>query len=105
MTSDVLQNALEQNRQNLETLLAALEVDHEFPEDPAKQAKMAAAFDIGDTTRKDAEMTEAERVAWLFEQNAKALAAAADAAGGDTTTPDITESGKLKSVADALGGR
>lgn len=105
MTSDILQQTLEQNRENLKALLVALDADYELSQDPEKQAKMAAHFGGSVERAKEAEMTKEDRVAWLFEENAKALAAAVDAVGSQNTQdPAIAESGALDAVADALGG-
>lgn len=107
MTSETLQTALEQNHENLRVLLAALGADYEPSEDPEKKARMGAAFHPdGASAAKDVDMTDEERAAWLFEENAKMLAAAAEAAGASTvTSPDVSESGGLDAVGKALGGR
>jgi hypothetical protein len=81
MTSEQLQQALQQNRENLKALLAALDADYQMPEDPETQAKMAAMFGGSAERAKEAELSEEERAAWLFEENTKALLAAAKAAG------------------------
>jgi acyl-CoA reductase-like NAD-dependent aldehyde dehydrogenase len=109
MTSEQLQTVLEQNRENLSALLTALDTDHELPPNPEKQAKMAAAFGGEKDVKKAAEaanMSDAERAAWLFEENAKALAAAAEAVNSrEATRTDVAEDGGLNAVAEALGGR
>lgn len=105
MKSDTLQNALEQNRENIKQLLDALDADYEYPEDPERDATMSAAFTPGDAdAAKDVELSEGERVAWMFLENTKAIEAAAEAAGADANTPEITESKGMKAVKDALGG-
>ncbi|MDS0284733.1 hypothetical protein, partial [Haloarcula onubensis] len=76
MVSKTLQSTLEQNRKHLEDVLEALDAEHKMADDPEKGGKIAAEF-FGS---KRSEMTEEERTAWLFEENAKALAAAAQAA-------------------------
>lgn len=100
MTSETLRNTLEQNRDNLKALLEALEADYELPDDPEKSARMASFFGASQERVKEAEMTDKERAAWLFEENAKAIAAAAEAAGApsrkvndDATTPASKFSG------------
>lgn len=105
MTSETLQNALEQNRQNLKVLLAALDADYELPEDPEKAAWLGAHFGDSAERVKEAEMTDEERAAWLFEENAKGLAAAVAAAGGGSVkSPSVTESDPLDDVGRALSG-
>lgn len=105
MTSDVLHQTLAQNRENLKTLLDELDADYELPHDPEKQATIAAHFGGSPERVKEAQMTKEERVAWLFEENAKALSAAVDAAGArNAASPTVAESGALDAVTDALGG-
>ncbi|MDS0284758.1 hypothetical protein, partial [Haloarcula onubensis] len=65
-----------------------------------KGGKIAAEF-FGS---KRSEMTEEERTAWLFEENAKALAAAAQAATGESGTPEVAESDKMRTVKSYLSG-
>lgn len=110
MVSEELQNALEQNHENLRILLTALDADYEMEEDPAKQAAMGSLFHPNPEARveraKDAEMSDEEWTAWLFEENAKALAAAVEAAGGDPVNPsEVTESKGMAEFKKALGGR
>lgn len=109
MTSEELQNALAQNRENLKALLDALEADYEVSEDPRKEARLGAAFNPNPEAAKsradDGDMTDEEWAAWLFEENAKALAAAAEAAGARSAkSPDVAESDGMTAVKDALGG-
>jgi hypothetical protein len=106
MTSDALQAALEQNYENLKALLDALNASYDLPRPPDENARLNRIFHPGGPeAAKDVDMTEEERAAWLFEQNAKALAAAADAAGArNVKTSAVGESDGLDAVADALGG-
>lgn len=105
MVSKDLQNALEQNRTNIKRLLDALDADYEYPEEPEKQARMSAAFHPeGADAAKDVDVTAEDRVAWLFEENAKALEAAVQAAGGDGAENAATESEGMQRIKDALGG-
>lgn len=94
MTSDTLHETLEQNRENLKRLLEALDVDDSVIEDPEKKARAEAFFGASPERIKEAEMSEDERLAWMFEQNAKAIRDAAKAAGvperklnGEATDP------------------
>lgn len=99
MVSEALNDVLEQNRKHLQDVLDALDAEHKMADDPEEGSKLAAALGS-----KRADMTDEERAAWLFEENAKALAAAAKAATGDSETPEIAESDKMSAVKDALGG-
>ena len=104
MTSEILRNTLEQNRENLSALLAALDADYELPTDPEKQARLSAVFNPGGaSSAKDADMSDEERAAWLFEENAKALAAAADAAGArNVKSPDAVESEGMRQLKERM---
>jgi hypothetical protein len=106
MVSENLQKALEQNRTNIKALLNALDADYEFPEEPEKQARMGTVFNPkGAAAAKDVDMTPEERAAWLFEENAKAIAAASEAAGAPAVkSPDVAESEGMAAVKDALSG-
>lgn len=106
MTSETLQKALEQNRENLTLLLNALDADHEIERDPEKAAHLNAAFHPGGAeAAKDVEMTEAERVAWLFDENAKAIAVAAEAAGArGAKSASLTEQDPLDGLGSVLSG-
>lgn len=104
--SSTIQKALEQNRENIERLLEAVGADYEIPHDPEKSAKAAAIFDpdTKSVDKSDIELSEGERVAWLFQENAKALEAAAEAASGGAERSVVTESSEMKAVKNALSG-
>jgi tRNA U34 5-methylaminomethyl-2-thiouridine-forming methyltransferase MnmC len=106
MTSDTLTATLEQNYENLKALLDELEADYDLPADPKEKARMSKAFHPdGPEAAKNIEMAEEERLAWLFEENAKALHAAAAAAGARTANaPAVDESSGLDEVGNLLGG-
>jgi len=74
-----LPEMLEQNRQNLKALLKALDADDSVLEDPEKKARRKEFFTGVET--KGSDMSEEERIAWLFESSTKAIADAAKAAG------------------------
>lgn len=104
MTSETLQKTLEQNRQNLKALLTELDADHEVPEDPEKKAEMGAIFHPGGVdAAKDVDLSEEERLAWLFQENAKALAAAVEEAGARSVKfSSTTESESMQQVKEML---
>lgn len=78
MTDDTLQKAIEQNHHNLKRVLEAVEADYEMDVNPEEKAERVEFF----TGRPaDVEMTEAERIAWMFEQNAKAITEIAETVG------------------------
>jgi hypothetical protein len=79
MTSDTLQKAIEQNHKNLKALLKAVDADFEMPAPPEEKTERVEFF--GGKAAADSDLSEEERLAWMFEQNSKALVAAAKAAG------------------------
>ena len=107
MSNDTLTNALEQNRQNIKRLLDAVGADHDLPNDPERDAKAAAIFDpdTGTVDKSDIELSEGERIEWLFRTNAEAIEAAAKAAAGESKRSVISESDSMKAVMKGLGGR
>jgi DsbC/DsbD-like thiol-disulfide interchange protein len=97
MTSDELKTTLKQNHENLKALLDALDADYEMPNDPEKDATIQAAFTPGQSkVSKDADMTDEELAVWLFEENAKAIAAAAESAGVSKQLIDTSATDPLK---------
>lgn len=104
--SSTIQTALEQNRKNISRLVEAVGADYELPDDPEKSAKAAAIFDPDTKAvdKSDMELSEGERVAWLFQENAKALEAAAEAASGQAERSVVTESAEMRTVKNALSG-
>lgn len=102
MASEALHDVLEQNKENLKTLLRELDADYEFPGDPEKEARMRKAFSVDPERAKDVDMTEEEEIAWLFEENAKALAAATEAVSGERASADAGKSTGLGRIASAL---
>jgi hypothetical protein len=81
MTDDTLQKAIEQNHHNLKRVLEAVEADYKMELDPEEKAERVGFFTGNAAETEDVEMTEAERMAWMFEQNAKAITAIAEAVG------------------------
>lgn len=81
MTNDdaTLPEMLEQNRKNLKALLKALGADDSALDDPEKKAKRKAFF-TGKASG-GTEMSEEERIGWLFESSTEAIRDAAKAAG------------------------
>jgi len=78
MTNNNLQQALELNRE-AKNLLAALGTDYEQPPDPRGRSRIEAAFDPSDTSG-FAGLSDEEAAAWIIQDTAKALKAAAEAA-------------------------
>jgi len=106
MSNDTLTDALQQNRRNIKRLLDAVGADHDLPNDPERDAKAAAIFDPDTNTvdEADLELSEGDRIEWLFRTNAEALEAAAEAAAGDADRSVISESDSMKAVTKGLGG-
>lgn len=80
MTSETLRKAVEQNHENLKEVLDAVDASYEMDDDPEKDAEHAAFFGA-DKDAVGVELTEDERVAWMFEQNVEAVEALAEEVG------------------------
>ena len=78
-TDATLTEKLEQNRENLKALLAALDADPSTLADPEEKARRKAFFT--GVTDKNVKMSEDERIEWLFESTTRAIHEAAKAAG------------------------
>lgn len=79
MTSETLQKAIGQNHHNLKQIIDALETGYEMDDDPEAKAERVAFF--GGEKAVDVELSDEERLAWMFEQNVEATAAIAEAVG------------------------